>query len=424
MFKKDFLYEIEVDACMSDIGIENAGHLFYTYAKSINFCPCCNSGDTEESGILPNLFNRLYNIRSDFPGHRPQNIPVDSWKEWKYSDENCSGTWPKRFDNAFYKAYDFRLPKELVSAMGNEIANALQRTTETIRFEIVDWADWEPGNFQEPSGSCWWDEYDYAREGLINSGGCAVLFYDSKEQYDEAHPLRYESKGLGRCWLFPHEDKLMVFNGYGYYLRDSVRYIAQALELEYRECSFNGGEDEVGWINGECGYVLGKDNLSYNYYLDYAGCSSFCNQCNSEYYTSLDGENLCYKCYLDAVCYHCKCVGDEHTKVNDMNVCNSCLIRHEGYEFCYECDDLFDSDDMRHTLDGHSFCEDCESMLFCSICNNYCENNICDSCAVKAEKALIFKKLISEIKESMSSFDRWKFEYDIVGDYDEKIHRL
>ena len=415
MFKENFLYEIEVKKSIHGFGFKKAGDVLFNYFKVIRFCPCCNENTANTNKSLFNVFEYLCESQSSRTGHRVQHIPIESWNNWKYSDNNCSGVWPKRFANAFYKAYDIRLPASVVSEMGNHVANSLQRDTETIRFEIVNWAGWEPGNFNESDTSCWWDEYNYARTGLIANGGYAVLFYNSKEQYDVAHPLSYNSVGYGRCWLYQIDDKLAVFNGYGFSLRRAAAYISEALGLEYRECEFNDSEDKVGWINENQGYIIGKDHFEYLYYMNYAD-SPVCDHCGyemSDVYNLLNDVRVCEGCHNELTCFHCK---DETylIRVNGYTMCIPCAVYYEDYVYCASCNDAYHIDYMQK-FKGDYHCEECVNLITCRVCEDVCGDELCDSCSDKLKVIQYHNKTLDEIQYSLSTVSRWSFEIGVLA---------
>lgn len=166
-----------------------------------------------------------------------------TWTKWMVGSGPLTGTWPKRFAKAYYQANinrGWKLDPKYLSQAGEILGKACKGAT--YYFEFTDEISWN-GGFHD-DGSCWWREYKDARDALVRRGGFGVLFYRNEEQFKNTQG----TYGIGRCWAWPQQGVIYVFNAYGIELPTIAKLISLKFGLSYRRvCTYT----DDAWINNQ-----------------------------------------------------------------------------------------------------------------------------------------------------------------------------
>jgi hypothetical protein len=161
-----------------------------------------------------------------------------------------AGTLPKRLSKWFAKR-GVKLSSDLLGKVG-DIARQYCPKRSVYLYDVVggdgpngSWAEWEPGDYGEHRGSCWFGgSYNGARLQLqAQHQGFAVRFYDPDNP----------SAGVGRCWVIVENGIAFLFNAYGPSLLSMARMVAQECGGLYHECkAFDWSEAYVNGGRAQC----------------------------------------------------------------------------------------------------------------------------------------------------------------------------
>lgn len=210
------------------------------------------------SGILPP--QAFTTIKKLLPKNRQEfldellRLDKIHWQEWYVQRGPVAGIWPKRFNRAWYKRYHTNIPPKELASIGEHLGKAAKGTMSPYFFDFEKQANWVPGDFGEDRYSCWWDDYNNARTGLIRRGGGAILFYRDEAEFKQSHG----TKGIARAWMFPrpHDKAFFIFNAYGLELQVIAHVVSTALGLSYKSV---GIEIPDGYANSDKGYAIGAE---------------------------------------------------------------------------------------------------------------------------------------------------------------------
>jgi formylmethanofuran dehydrogenase subunit E len=307
------------------------------------------------------------------PNMLANNDAGGAWGEWLVKKGVYSGTWPRRYASLCWRKYGVRPPESLLVDLGNVLGkSATGESTHIVDFSNT--CTWKPGAFGESTSSCWWGEYNGARLGLFKSGGLAMRFWNES------------NKGIGRCWIYPRDEALYIFNAYhnsGMNLYSMAVLLATHLGVSYRRVNIYVRH---AYVNGEMGFRIapvdvlenGKERYEFDF-ADDTSCECHCADCGSPIYEddcsygTYDGETICESCYEDHwfTCSHCGNVHhmDDERSVHGDLYCPRCFDRY--YRVCVECDKAFDKDDVT-VVNGDCYCTDCfdDTFTVCDKCGN------------------------------------------------------
>lgn len=285
----------------------------------------------------------------------------DIGEEWTLTGKGnkYQGTLPKRVTNMLFKEYGVRLTNPQVSKIGN-IARA--GVVNLDKFEVdftSDLNSWDAGDYGD-CGSCYWGDRSYARTMLADHDSYAIRFYGKRYEHD------ITTRGIGRAWIIPYGEMMIVYNAYGpYNLTIISRIIAQLAGASYKKIEFtnNGTACETLWINGETAFLIGSPEQMTNIDgidLDWdaedpeAQPEAWCNDCEEPIY---DADNA-------------YCVAGGNT------VCESCI---QNYSYCDHCDEYYYSENGDNCHEVHrssrteTWCDDCveNDATLCDDCDEY-----------------------------------------------------
>lgn len=232
-----------------------------------------------------------------------------SWVwEWMITanpaDRGLVGTMPKRIAKWLYKTHDMKLSPEEMAEIGT-ISKTHTIEDDTYIFDITDDLDWRDGDFGD-ADSCYWSTNKIAKEYLFDAGGLGFRVFRNEPEkvidsivnlHGEWYCRKYDRKvtilsktfactcdncmfvieddarkiekygdglyfyphkiyktletygGVGRCWVIPRPEGLVLFNSYGkYQLFAMARLLATIIGQSYRKVTAIGNEEGM-WIN-------------------------------------------------------------------------------------------------------------------------------------------------------------------------------
>lgn len=316
------------------------------------------------------LTDEAYALRYNYPlGDAGENISP----EWLVTTGPLQGTLPKRIAHLIYKNSGAKIPKGIVSEIGNIAARHCGNGQDYV-YDITPDFDWREGDFGD-TGSCYWGGRASARDMLKEHDSLAIRFYK-------------DSKGYGRAWIiFPKPSEVMalegkapeniciVYNSYpsSHPLCRVARLIATLTGLSYKgpvRLENRGSDDGALYINGGKCYVIGSPsdienitgvNLNWE---DEDMC--ICSDCGcaideDELLSSPDGEDLCSDCFHNSYfsCDRCFRTFDngDCISLEDGQYCERCAIV-MGYGPCYNCGEWSREVDQR-TGNDNTYCPNC-----------------------------------------------------------------
>jgi hypothetical protein len=313
------------------------------------------------------------------------------WTNWMVDKGLYSGTWAKRYSSFVWKNYGCRPPESLIAKLGEILSKSANCENQYI-CDITDNFDWEPGTFGESDGSCWWGEFNHARTGLQRHGGLALRFYGKN------------GKGCGRCWIFPENDRMFIFNNYhkdNLTLYNMACLLATYLGVSYKRVRI---DCPGAYINSEHGFmiapvdVIAKLVTDECYVLNFADDEEDCYECDNcgrhhaesyDWYWTNNDERICERCweYNYFSCYNCG--GGEHndyamTGADENTYCSSCY--EDRFAECDECGEVCWQKDLEE-FDGEQLCENCLPEE-CSVCherNLTLNDGVCPECEEQDE---------------------------------------
>ena len=262
----------------------------------------------------------------------------NDWNTWMIPKGKYSGTWPKRYQSYVYQQFGCRPPESMVAKLG-EILSRFANCEQTYVVDFVNECDWDPGDFGENRGSCWWNEYSNARTGLFDNGGMAMRFYTET------------GKGCGRCWIYPEDDRLYIFNAYhknDLSLYNMACLLSTFLGVSYKRCDIDAPR---AYVNNDTGYCIAPVGVLMGINPDRSVTLEFADEPEDE-----------------RECYHCGRhfpEDDNWYRYDDNDICERCMDNH--YFNCYGCNETFYSEDCNDAEDNQ-YCNDCFSELFTSCC--------------------------------------------------------
>jgi hypothetical protein len=317
-----------------------------------------------------------HGARFAFPSPRSLwNLNAD-WTNWMVVKGEFSGTWAKRYSSFVWKNFGCRPPESMIAKLGEILSKSANIENQYI-CDITNNFDWEPGEFAENEGSCWWSEFNHARTGLQANGGLALRFY------------KPNGEGNGRCWIYVENDRMYIFNNYHHdnlTLYNMACLLATLLGVSYKRVRIDCPR---AYVNAEHGFMIAPVDVISNlrkdecYELDFA-----------------DSEEECYEC--DDCGRHHSENYEWYFPNNGDRVCPSCYENH--YFTCSDCCEVYYNDNGREGADGDTYCGDCWDKHFCECeeCgetlsltdatewegNQYCEGCLPEECSVCHERNL------------------------------------
>jgi hypothetical protein len=182
-----------------------------------------------------------------------------------------TGNFTKRLSRELHKKYSKKLPKEVLSEIGN-IARQHTNTTATYSIEATRQLNLDASEFFH-SESCWWQSYYASRCTLKSNGGFGIRTFD---EYGDVS---------GRAWVMPMKkdandylnptsnaedpDAFVVFNGYGELSGyTGARIMSQLSGMTYRKTSFYVSGM---YVNDDSGYIIAPEDLAEKIYKRHNG---------------------------------------------------------------------------------------------------------------------------------------------------------
>jgi len=267
-----------------------------------------------------------YGFTLDFPPDWQWVLRVEEQGEYV-------GSLTKRIGKYLSKTNQGKLSESLRNNIGNIITN--HTPSDSIYYlDFTQNFDWSAGDF-EPQSSCYWDvNYRHlARSFMSDCGFWAVRFYCNNK-------FRI-SDGLGRAWIAPFEDHLIMFNPYMFDTACPSAEITHVLKKLFG-CSSktimlsnNEASDGYLWINQGAGTAFGSSDVlsELNSHIDLQVPTIYCDECceeiidNSHKYEHEDNA-YCERCFPDRFSFCNEC--DRYRCANE--VAYRC-----GRYICYEC---------------------------------------------------------------------------------------
>ena len=317
----------------------------------------------DEAQTVVDKFSSSTNDHFKFPS--PQRLWDDgeNWNLWMVAKGEFSGTWPKRYQTMVYKKYGCRPPAEMTAKLGEILSRFANKEAEHL-VDIISNAEWTPGEFGENTSSCWWHEYNHARVGLFSHGGLAFRFFYKN------------GKGLGRCWLYPREDRIYMFNCYhktNLNLYNMACLLATHMGLSYKRVGIYA---EHAYVNGETGFCVAPVDVLARFtgdrhdlpFADNPEDEQECACCSCTYGEDhawrydYQGNAICNDCYHERYfrCNHCRELfnnDDERVDNYGDRWCNGCWD--DCIRECYDCGEGFIEADVVKIDDGHYYCAEC-----------------------------------------------------------------
>lgn len=342
-------------------------------------------------------------------------INHDNWVVtwfWKVTGKGeYVGTFTKRLAKWLYQWKNYKISAENLAKIGDIAVNYCNRKeTKKYIFDFTQRFDWQDGDFGD-GGSCFWNGRAEAREMLEQNNAWAIRFYNQQKN------------GIGRCWVVPHNEYLVTFNGYG--LGDGAlvhtRVLAAFFGFAYKKIGVcnNRKNDGTLWINNGSGYAVGQwPDIANITEVDFQICDPHykcCESCECELdddncFTGLNEETLCEDCFSESYfcCGNCgatTCNNEGHETPDGDTWCEDCFDRY--FVNCECCGTAIQKDNAIETLEDEILCIDCANE-HCNICENcdehtrdyilaanenyYCKScidNVTEKCAVCNESFCI-----------------------------------
>ena len=294
-------------------------------------------------------------------------------EKWIVNKGTYAGTWIKRLNSFLYKKENLKLSPSINSIIGGELGK-MKKSGLIYKWDLTDNIDWERGDFGD-DGSCFWGEKSDAIPSMLINGGLGFRFY---KDY---------GGGLGRSWILPYRNKIIMFNGYGLELINQVRILSSILGISYKKIDWNNQDRKnVLWINNDEGYILGEiDEIQSitRIQSDYEvidGNLFTCSECgqliNGDSYYVNDFGDICTDCYESgeySSCEHCGNLfyNDDTIWIESEDSCWCTRCLNQYFSQCSECGEYVRDSNIIHS-DFGVFCESCYQDNICT-----CEN--CDS---------------------------------------------
>lgn len=184
-------------------------------------------------------------------------------RSFTYDDEEYAGTLSQRIFKYLY--LDGVVTSEYQRMIFNDgLAAQTRCKLNELQIEFTQLINWQPGDFNESSGSCWWDDYSEGK-----------LYFMALMQQGKAFAIKMFDEGgyrFGRCFGVLVEDEFILFNIYKddyYSVYDALNILAKHFDVEYVPTGlyFNTGRDSV-YVNGDKGYYFGRKTCKSSYEID------------------------------------------------------------------------------------------------------------------------------------------------------------
>lgn len=279
----------------------------------------------------------------------------ENWDwEWKVARGPYAGTFPKRVARFFYKECQRKVGSDFISALGT-LASQYVFKQEEFFVDFTNDFSWSPGDFGEPTDSCFWGCRQWAKNMIYDNGGKSIRFY--RDKYGQ---------GMARAWIVPapkkYENCELVFNAYSIDLLLVARIYAHFKNQIYSQvCLLNNGSGEkMLWINLAKGYLIGPPQVITKLSTDISIDLKF------------DEWRLCRYCRhtfseRDLIPLREESEGDF--------VCKQCI---EYYERCKYCHNLHLKNDII-IIENKKMCIYCAQELGytqCGICRQWHHKNV------------------------------------------------
>jgi len=162
------------------------------------------------------------------------------------------GNFPSRVEKLFRDFFDIRIPPSVKEDIGN-IASKHTARADSIIYDVTrDIMTWPTGSFGNP-GSCFRKSHRNAVAALMEVGGAAFrLFKPGGNWYGHY-------RGIGRAWLVPYKNHILVFNGYGMDTADYARAISKIVGHGYGEVNDITSSHDLIYFNNGRGYAVGPN---------------------------------------------------------------------------------------------------------------------------------------------------------------------
>jgi hypothetical protein len=286
-------------------------------------------------------------------------LPVDwEWVAKVGGKGEFVGSFAKRVAKYAHVYHNKRLHSDFLGVIGSLVSQ--HTATESVyTYDITRRIEWSAGDFGD-SGSCYWGCRSGARTMIEENNGGAVRLY------------RDTGRGYARCWITPHGDGYVIWNGYGETTATFANIVSAIFSMPYKRVSLSnqGSDTNTLWINGGFGYYVAENAPEFNGEIDLG-------------WDEIEGEDDRYTC--------CNCGdsvdNDDVIMIRDEPYCCDCA--NVCYSCCCHCGDWVDHDDIVNVDDDY-YCTECADRRFtrCDICGEYHKDGfmeiddktVCSSC--------------------------------------------
>jgi len=312
--------------------------------------------------------------------------------------KKISGSLPKRLRKYLYLAHDIKLSQNDMGRLGETIRR-IKNQTIMLTCKFVDHFDWEHGDFDDYKSCFWTTSRHYAKDLLLDYGANPILFFDET------------GAGIGRAITINRKDYLIIFNAYGFDLKEVAIILSKYFRCKYKIKTVIKDLDpyDLVYINDAEAAILYYDRQIDNQSMyinidintsDYSICetcdefyctdnlirlanedSLYCKDCldcinhfecdkcgkifiedsyTPSFYIEDIGKLVCTECFNTYNAFQCDNCGKFYTaqtpsyfdKRMNSNICENCVIN-DDYKICVYCKNIISGHIM--TV-GDGFC--------------------------------------------------------------------
>jgi len=175
-----------------------------------------------------------------------------------------------------------------------------------------------------------------------------------------------EHRGVGRAWMVPVGNNLIIFNAYGLYQSLHIaRLLATILGLSYKKIILDSEPERALYLNGD-GFIVGEQSEIATF---------------TKHIFESDWEDEDFYCCDD--CGNSVPNGDVCSTPDGRFLCEDCF--NDNHFYCYRCGNTYNNDNEFNVNDT-SWCERCATnhACYCEVCEEFsldiCEDHHCDEC--------------------------------------------
>lgn len=278
--------------------------------------------------------------------------------------KNKNGSFPKRLSKFVYTKCGVSMSTSGLGKIGS-LVNQHSAGSDQYTVDVTDTFRWGKYEFGQTTGSCYWTDSSRSkvREKMEEYGFLAMRMYND------------EGVGVSRCWIYPEELRLTLFNCYSS-RKDTLltfgHIISGIMGLPYRKIELHNEGTDSGllYINSASGVMIASNEHlkdDHDFGLEFREMLT-CDRCGCDFNESdahfFHDNTYCIDCYREttACCERCGediCSEDATTTVSGTTYCQTCSSR-QGLIECEYCGGVEHPDEM----DSHSVRE--ETFYTCS----------------------------------------------------------